>query len=155
MLVLDEAHKLRNLYGVDEPPQVAKCFRKALEGRRFRFVLMLTATPIQNRLWDLYSLVDLLTVARGHQNPFGSEDMFARKFIADNREQARQLKPEARDEFRSIVYGYMSRVRRGGAGLYFPDRVVQMHKVDPTDAELQLILAIAKPTQLLNRLTQI
>ena len=155
MLVLDEAHKLRNLYGVENPPQVAKRFRKALEERRFRFVLMLTATPIQNRLWDLYSLVDLLTVARGHQNPFGSEGMFARKFIADNREQARQLKPEARDEFRSIVYGYMSRVRRGDAKLYFPDRVVQMHKVDPTTAELQLIGAIAKPIQKLNRLAQI
>ncbi len=155
MLVLDEAHKLRNLYGVENPPQVARRFRKALEERRFRFVLMLTATPIQNRLWDLYSLVDLLTVARGHQNPFGNEGMFARKFIADNREQARQLKPEARDEFRSIVYGYMSRVRRGDAKLYFPDRVVQMHKVDPTTAELDLIGAIAKPIQKLNRLAQI
>src|SRR5882672_7993558 len=155
MLVLDEAHKLRNLYGVDKPPQVAKRFQKALEERRFRYVLMLTATPIQNRLWDLYSLVDLLTVARGHQNPFGSEDMFARKFIADNREQARQLKPEARDEFRSIVYGYMSRVRRGDARLYFPDRVVQMHKVDATTEELELIRVIAKPIQKLNRLAQI
>jgi hypothetical protein len=84
MLVLDEAHKLRNLYGVEKPPQVAVRFREALEKRRFRYVLMLTATPIQNRLWDLYSLVDLLTVARGHANPFGSEGMFARKFIADN-----------------------------------------------------------------------
>jgi superfamily II DNA or RNA helicase len=155
MLVLDEAHKLRNLYGVENPPQVAKRFRKALEERRFRFVLMLTATPIQNRLWDLYSLVDLLTVARGHQNPFGSEGMFARKFIADNREQARQLKPEARDEFRSIVYGYMSRVRRGDAKLYFPDRVVRLHKVEPKLAEIQLIAAIAKPIQKLNRLAQI
>ena len=155
MLVLDEAHKLRNLYGVDQPPQVAKRFRKALEERRFRFVLMLTATPIQNRLWDLYSLVDLLTVARGHENPFGNEGMFARKFIADNREQARHLKPEAREEFRSIVYGYMSRVRRGDAKLYFPDRVVQMHKVDPTTAELELIGSIAKPIQKLNRLAQI
>lgn len=155
MLVLDEAHKLRNLYGKENPPQVAERFRKALEERRFRFVLMLTATPIQNRLWDLYSLVDLLTVARGHQNPFGSEGMFARKFIADNREQARHLKPEARDEFRSIVYGYMSRVRRGDAKLYFPDRVIQMHKVEPTMAELQLIRAIAKPIQMLNRLAQI
>lgn len=155
MLILDEAHKLRNLYGVANPPQVAKRFQHALKEHRFRFVLMLTATPIQNRLWDLYSLVDLLTVARGHQNPFGSEGMFARKFIADNREQARQLRPEAREEFRSIVYGYMSRIRRGDAKLYFPDRKVQMHKVDPTASELQLINAIAKPIQELNRLAQI
>jgi superfamily II DNA or RNA helicase len=155
MLVLDEAHKLRNLYGVDPPPQVALRFKEALEKRRFRYVLMLTATPIQNRLWDLYSLVDLLTIARGHQNPFGSEGMFARKFIADNREEARHLKPEAREEFRSIVYGYMSRVRRDDARLYFPDRVVQLHRVDPTPAELELIRVVAKPIQKLNRLAQI
>ncbi|MCA0245785.1 MAG: DEAD/DEAH box helicase [Proteobacteria bacterium] len=155
MLILDEAHKLRNLYGVEKTPQVAKRFRKALEARRFRFVLMLTATPIQNRLWDLYSLVDLLTVARGHQNPFGSQGMFTRRFIADGREEARQLKAENREEFRSIVYGYMSRVRRGDARLQFPDRMVQMHKVDPSPAELALIQTIAKPIQLLNRLAQI
>ena len=155
MLILDEAHKLRNLYGVDPPPQVAIRFKEALEKRRFRYVLMLTATPIQNRLWDLYSLVDLLTVARGHQNPFGSDGMFARKFIADHRETARQLKPEAREEFRSIVYGYMSRVRRGDAKLYFPERVVQLHRVDPTPPELELIGVIAKPIQKLNRLAQI
>ncbi len=155
MLVLDEAHKLRNLYGVDPPPQVAVRFREALEKRRFRYVLMLTATPIQNRLWDLYSLVDLLTVARGHENPFGSEGMFARKFIADNRTQARQLKSDAREEFRSIVYGYMSRVRRSDAKLYFPDRVVQLHRVEPTAEELELIQVIAKPIQRLNRLAQI
>jgi superfamily II DNA or RNA helicase len=155
MLVLDEAHKLRNLYGVPNPPQVAKRFQKALEDRRFRFVLMLTATPIQNRLWDLYSLVDLLTSARGHENPFGSPGMFARRFIADEREKARQLKIEASEEFRSIVYGYMSRVRRGDAGLSFPERKVQMHQVAPSPAELQLISAIAKPIQKMNRLAQI
>jgi hypothetical protein len=81
--------------------------------------------------------------------------MFARRFIADKRQQAHQLKPEAREEFRSIVYGYMSRVRRGDAKLYFPDRVVQMLQVDPTAAELELIKTIAKPIQMLNRLAQI
>jgi SNF2 family DNA or RNA helicase len=131
MLVLDEAHKLRNLYGVENTPQVATCFHKALTDRRFRFVLMLTATPIHNRLWDLYSLVDLLTVARGHQNPFGAPGQFARRFIADDRETARHLKAEAIEEFRSIVYGYMSRVRRGDAKLHFPDRIVKRHQVDP------------------------
>ncbi|MGP9812926.1 SNF2-related protein [Rhodopseudomonas sp. NSM] len=155
MLILDEAHKLRNLHGVPNPPQVAKKFHKALQDRRFKFVLMLTATPIQNRLWDLYSLVDLLTVARGHENPFGSAGMFARRFIADERDQARQLKADAREEFRSIVYGYMSRVRRGDARLAFPTRVVRMHPLPPTPAELELIEVIREPIKKMNRLTQI
>jgi superfamily II DNA or RNA helicase len=155
MLILDEAHKLRNLYGVPEPPQVALRFREVLAERAFRFVLMLTATPIQNRLWDLYSLVDLLTVARGHQNPFGGTGMFARRFIADNSSDARHLKLEAREEFRSIIYGYMSRVRRGDANLHFPDRKVYRQGVSPTREELQLIGLIAKPIQKLNRLAQI
>src|SRR3989338_84277 len=155
MLILDEAHKLRNLYGVDPTPQVAQRFRKALSDRLFKYVLMLTATPIQNRLWDLYSLVDLLTIARGHENPFGNQGTFARKFIADSRTTARQLKPEMRDEFRSIVYGYMSRVRRGDAKLHFPERKVQLHKVDPSDKELELFKVIAKPIQQLNYLSQI
>lgn len=93
MLVLDEAHKLRNLYGANQSPQVAQQFREVLANRMFKYVLMLTATPIQNRLWDIYSLVDLLAVARGHQNPFGTEGIFARTFIADNRTDARQSKP--------------------------------------------------------------
>src|SRR6266550_6145042 len=91
MLVLDEAHKLRNLYGANQPPQVAQQFREALANRMFKYVLMLTATPIHNRLWDIYSLVDLLAVARGHQNPFGTEGIFARTFIADSRMEARHL----------------------------------------------------------------
>lgn len=155
MLILDEAHKLRNLYGVNKTPQVATAFHKVLSDRVFRYVLMLTATPIQNRLWDLYSLVDLLTAARGHENPLGNTGMFARKFIADSRSEARHLKQEAKDEFRSIIYGYMSRVRRGDANLVFPERIVQSHTVEPTTGELELIKVIAEPIQKLNILAQI
>ncbi|HNV85728.1 MAG TPA: SNF2-related protein, partial [Candidatus Omnitrophota bacterium] len=154
MLILDEAHKLRNLYGVEKPPQVAVRIRKALADRQFKYVLMLTATPIHNRLWDLYSLIDLLTVARGHQNPFGSVGMFARNFIADNKTDARKLKPDRRDEFRSIVYSYMSRIRRADANLYFPDRKVQVHKVKPTREELKLFSIVAKYITQLNPLSQ-
>jgi len=155
MLILDEAHKLRNLYGVEQTPQVALCFRKALADHLFKYVLMLTATPIQNRLWDIYSLVDILTVARGHENPFGSQGIFSRKFIADHPKQARQLRQDARDEFRSIVYSYMSRIRRGDANLHFPNRVVNNHAVDPTPEELELIAAVAKSIEKLNFFSQI
>ena len=155
MLILDEAHKLRNLYGTNQSPQVAQRFREALASRMFKYVLMLTATPIQNRLWDIYSLVDLLAVARGHQNPFGSEGVFARTFIADDRKQARQLIPKMREAFRSVVYGYMSRIRRADANLHFPERIVQLHRVDPSPEERELIESIAGPIQKLNRLAQI
>src|SRR4029453_3886009 len=144
MLVLDEAHKLRNLYGVNPRPKVAECFRKVLSDRQFRYVLMLTATPLHNRLWDLYSLVYLLSVARGHDNPFGSEGLFTGRFIADDRARARKLNPRMKDEFRSIVYQYISRVRRGDAKLHFPERIIQLHKVEPTDEERQLIALLAK-----------
>ena len=42
MLVLDEAHKLRNLVGTNQAPQVAQRFREALANRTFKYVLMLT-----------------------------------------------------------------------------------------------------------------
>lgn len=155
MLILDEAHKLRNLYGVDKTPQVAIQFQKALANRMFRYVLMLTATPIQNRLWDMYSLVDLLSTARGHENPFGTDGLFYRKFIEDNRDQARKLKPVAKDEFRDIVYSYMSRIRRADADLQFPDRVVERYIVDPTSEELELLKVVSESIEDLNRLAQI
>jgi superfamily II DNA or RNA helicase len=155
MLILDEAHKLRNLYGTNQAPKVAQQFREVLANRMFKYVLMLTATPIHNRLWDIYSLVDLLAVARGHQNPFGSEGIFARTFIADDRTEARHLNPRMRETFRSIVYGYMSRIRRGDANLHFPERIVQLRRVNPSAEELELIRLIAGPIQKLNRLSQI
>ena len=155
MLILDEAHKLRNLYGTKKTPKVAKIFKNALEERRFRFVLMLTATPIQNRLWDIYSLVDLLTVARGHENPFGSEDAFDLGFIADRGTQARQLNLARIEEFRDIVYRYMSRIRRGDANLSFPDRIVRMEKFQPTDWELAILETIRRPVLKMKPLLQV
>jgi superfamily II DNA or RNA helicase len=155
MLILDEAHKLRNLYGTNQAPKVAQKFREVLANRMFKYVLMLTATPIHNRLWDIYSLVDLLAVARGHQNPFGSEGIFARTFIADDRNEARRLNPQMRESFRSIVYSYMSRIRREDANLHFPERIVQLRRVKPSAEELELIRLIAGPIQNLNQLSQI
>jgi len=116
LLVLDEVdklrHLLRSLHGADQPAHIPGVFRDALERRRFRYVLMMTARPIHNGLWDLYYLIDLLTAARGHTNPLGSENAFALKFIADKRDEARALKPQAQEEFHAIMSRYISRIRR-------------------------------------------
>jgi ATP-dependent DNA helicase RecQ len=42
----------------------------------------------------------------------------------------------------------MSRVRRGDAKLYFPDRIVRMEKIIPSQGELALIQAIANPLKI-------
>jgi superfamily II DNA or RNA helicase len=155
MLILDEAHKLRNLFGTNEPPQVAQVFNRVLEKRFFKYVLMLTATPIQNRLWDLYSVIHLLTVAKGHDNPFGSPAQFKRKFILDDELSSRRLKPEAKEEFQSIVFGYMSRIRRNDSNLVFPDRKVLMQRVSLSTGESELLSYLSSSITKFNVLVQI
>mgnify|MGYP002399765810 CR=1 FL=1 len=153
LLVLDEVdklrHLLRSLHGADQPAHIPGVFRDALERRRFRYVLMMTARPIHNGLWDLYYLIDLLTAARGHTNPLGSENAFALKFIADKRDEARALKPQAQEEFHAIMSRYISRIRREDIKLNFPDRIVHWLPVEPNAKERELIEILAKPLQTL------
>ena len=52
LVVVDEAHNYRN----PDAPTRAAALRRLLFGRR-RDVLLLTATPVNNSLWDLYHLV--------------------------------------------------------------------------------------------------
>ena len=55
VVVMDEAHKLRNSYR--ESNRVGQALRWALDGRR---KLLLTATPLQNALTELYGIATLL-----------------------------------------------------------------------------------------------
>ncbi len=154
MLILDEAHKVRNLHGTPSPPQMAKAIYRALEARTFKYVLMLTATPIQNRLWDIYSLIDCLAVARGHRNPLGRPEQFVKRFIADGKTQARRLQTNRVAEFRKIVGGYMARTRRIDAKLAFPEREVRTYPVQPSAEEQDLQSLVAREIGAFNPLVQ-
>jgi SNF2-related domain/Helicase conserved C-terminal domain len=155
MLVLDEAHKLCGLSVNNVSSSVIAPFREALEKRRFRYALMMTARPIQNGLWDLYSLLDLLAVARGQVNPFGSTSRFARRFIADDRREGSELNIDAHEDLRSIAHQHMSRVSREDAKLYFHDRILKPLYVDPTEKDLGLIQLLAAPILKLDPTAQV
>jgi superfamily II DNA or RNA helicase len=155
MLILDEAHKVRNLFGTDKPPQMATAVYNALRARMFKYVLMLTATPIQNRLWDIYSLIECLAVAKGHRNPLGNPVEFAGKYLADGKIKARVLRPESAAEFRGIVGNYMSRTRRADAQLAFPEREVRTYEVKTTKVEDRLQSLVAQNIGLFNELLQV
>ena len=67
LVVFDEAHKLRNVYRALETSRSA-VLRNALIGRQ---KLLLTATPLQNNLMELYGLITVIDDAY-----FGSEQAF-------------------------------------------------------------------------------
>jgi superfamily II DNA or RNA helicase len=152
MLILDEAHKLKNLYAKD-PPDMARKVRGAPEERLFKYVVMLTATPIHNGLWDVYSLLDCLTAARGHANPLGLPDDFKRGFLLPGHD-GRRLNPAAADRFRGILRDYLVRTRRGDARLAFPEREVRLLRVELSPPERQLTDLVARHIDRLGPLQQ-
>ncbi len=62
LVVIDEAHRLRNVYKSSNV--IANTLKRALQQRN---KLLLTATPLQNSLLELYGLVSF--ILRHHPNP--------------------------------------------------------------------------------------
>jgi superfamily II DNA or RNA helicase len=154
MIILDEAHKLRNLHGANKAPRVAEAVQASFRKTDFKYVLMLTATPIQNRLWDIYSLVDLLATARGHKNPLGTPGEFSSYYVQDSAATARELHPGRREEFRRRIAEYMVRTSRRDSNLIFPERRVRTLGCPAGAAETRLSALVAQTLPSLNALAQ-
>ncbi len=78
LVVMDEAHRLRNVY---KPGNViAKTIRDALE--KVPHKVLLTATPMQNSLLELYGLVSMID-----DRVFGDVDSFRSQFSQVSRDQ--------------------------------------------------------------------
>ena len=71
LVVMDEAHKLRNVYRAADDSRSA-VLRRALADRQ---KLLLTATPLQNNLMELYGLLSIID-----EHFFGSPDAFRAEF---------------------------------------------------------------------------
>jgi superfamily II DNA or RNA helicase len=86
LVVIDEAHRLRNAYRPNH--KTGRALRQALEGRP---KLLLTATPLQNELLELFGLLSFLD-----EKVLGPEQAFRSRFVAGEEglddESARELK---------------------------------------------------------------
>lgn len=71
LVVFDEAHKLRNAH--QKSNRMGKALRRALDGRQ---KLLLTATPIQNSLMELYGLSTLID-----EHIFGDDKAFRKQYL--------------------------------------------------------------------------
>ncbi len=107
LVVIDEAHRLRNVY---KPSNViANTLRAALQERR---KLLLTATPLQNSLLELFGLVSIID-----EHAFGDLKSFREQFANLSQEQVFQtlkarLKPVCHRTLRRQVIAYIPYTNR-------------------------------------------
>ncbi|TGZ98567.1 SNF2-related protein [Rodentibacter pneumotropicus] len=71
LVVIDEAHKMRNAHKADN--KMGQAMRQAFGGKK---KLLLTATPLQNSLMELYGLSTLLD-----EHIFGDRKFFQKEFV--------------------------------------------------------------------------
>ena len=76
LVIIDEAHRLRNVYKKDN--KIARTLRDAL---RDRPKILLTATPLQNSLMELFGLATFVD-----EHVFGSEESFRERYAKKSEE---------------------------------------------------------------------
>ncbi|KAF4516638.1 hypothetical protein B566_EDAN003386 [Ephemera danica] len=108
LVVLDEAHRLRNVYKTSNI--IAKTIKKALAHVHSK--VLLTATPLQNSLLELYGLVSMID-----DRVFGDLDSFRAQFSQANKEQAfaalrTRIAPICKRTLRRQVQQYVSYTAR-------------------------------------------
>jgi SNF2 family DNA or RNA helicase len=136
LLIVDEAHLLSN-------PQSKR--RQCVAQLRARWRLLLTATPIANRLTDLYSLLDL--VAPGM---FGTQREFENAYVADLGT-ARVVRPQRAEHLRKVVGEVMCRTRRSETDIAFSGRTVHTRSIEPAPDEDALITDVTNYLRALYR----
>ena len=117
LLVVDEAHKLKN--PSTRNWQLVSRIRK-------KFFLLLTATPLQNDLKELFNLISLLRPGQ-----LGSYRHFRKNFMEDKRT---AKNPE---ELRSLISRVMIRNKRGPQ-INLPARKVATMPLTPSPKEIEL-----------------
>jgi len=105
VVVIDEAHKLRNAHRKSH--ETGQALKRALGGRK---KLLLTATPLQNSLMELYGLTSLID-----EEIFGDERSFRSQYSSidgDIQSLRRRLQPFIKRTLRKDVLEYVPYTQR-------------------------------------------
>jgi superfamily II DNA/RNA helicase len=123
LAVIDEAHRLRNVYKPTN--RIGNAIKDALSHSR---KALLTATPLQNSLLELYGLVSIID-----EHTFGDLKSFRSQFLrsvdGDNYQ-------DLRDRLKSVCIRNLR--RQVQEYIRYTNRIPLTIKFEPTDAEQQL-----------------
>ena len=123
LVIVDEAHRVKRR---------GSSSWKLVDGLRSRFLLLLTATPIETELEELYQLVTLLKPGQ-----FATPAAFRKRFV----DPASPTSPKNREALRELLGEVMVRNTRASCGLKLPPRYVSTVVVDPAPDEQALYAA--------------
>jgi len=129
LVVVDEAHHLKN--------RSTKGW-ELVNGLRSRFFLMLTATPVETNLSELYNLVTLL-----RPGTLGTEAEFRKRFVRSDD----PTQPKDAERLRELLHEVMVRNTRARCGVLLPPRTARTLIVPPTPEEAALYRLVVEETR--------
>ena len=126
LVIVDEAHHLKDRKSRNW--QVVDALQK-------RFLLLLSATPVQNNLVELYNLLTLLKPGL-----FKTESDFKASYVTPRQPRS----PANRDRLQSLMRDVMIRNTRALVDIKLPPRQALTVRVDPDEAERECYAALSE-----------
>ncbi len=117
MIIVDEAHHLKNRTTLNW---------KLVNSLKKRFILLLTATPVENNLMELYNLITLLKPGQ-----LETATSFREKFM----KKGDPTDPKNQVLLKDLLAQVMIRNTRAVADINIPPRFAQTIRIEPTKAE--------------------
>jgi len=117
MIIVDEAHHLKNRTTLNW---------KLVNALKKRFILLLTATPVENNLMELYNLITLLKPGQ-----LDTATAFREKFM----KRGDPADPRNRILLKELLNQVMIRNTRALAGINIPPRFAQTIRIEPSKTE--------------------
>jgi SNF2 family DNA or RNA helicase len=120
LVVVDEAHHLRN--------RATQAWKLINEIQK-RFILLLSATPLQNNLIELFNLITLLKPGQ-----FKTEKLFKQEYL----KKGSLRTPASREKLRELLRDVMIRNTRSAIDLKLPKRFATTLRLEPTEIEREI-----------------
>lgn len=148
LVVIDEAHRLRNVYKPSN--KIGKAIKDAVYSSK---KILLTATPLQNTLMELYGLVSIVD-----ETLFGSSDSFKSQFNRidenfDHKELKDRLQPIVKRTLRKHVQEYIRYTKRIPLTLTFEPSEKETELYNQISEYLRKDLLVALPSNQRHLLT--
>lgn len=136
MVIVDEAHHLKNRTTLNW---------KLVNAIQKRFILLLTATPVENNLMELYNLITLLKPGQ-----LETATAFREKFM----KRGDPTNPRNRAQLKELLQEVMIRNTRALAGINIPPRYASTIRIEPSKHELEFYARLETLVMELNTSTR-